>query len=370
MSKSNKKNGKRTWGARILHLLVDIVCGVLAAGIVFGSAYVGKQYVYPFVQRYLEAGGFLEMLFPVAQAAHGSEDVLMIPSLIGLSEEEAKGKAVAMQLGVKYAGEEASNEKAGTIIAQDPLPGSVTNEHETIKYTVSAGPESSVIPEVIGMRLCDGIATLEKHKYTNYKVEYHPTFGAGFGNIIGMSPSAGAKRNTGTVVTLTVNAGAANIRKAAGNYVGMTEDEAVTACLKDGLIPVIGHGRSSLVKKGLVMKQSISRRKQVYSGTPIVLTMNIGGIPDSPKYGTFTEKLLPPVSLLGGKGRFTFEQPVENDGTVIETVLKEVDKTPKFPVQLDIPNYSGSRNGIIRYYEVNESGAYVPRAYWRTGTVE
>jgi len=75
-----------------------------------------------------------------------------VPSVLGLSQEDAEAKLTAAELETDVV-TEPSEEEAGTVIAQDPVGGSEAAPGDVVRITVSEGPEEPeerAMPNVIG----------------------------------------------------------------------------------------------------------------------------------------------------------------------------------------------------------------------------
>ena len=70
-----------------------------------------------------------------------------VPSLIGMSVEDARTLLVQRKLGLGSQTEQYSDQPVGTVISQNPAAGSTTKLNGRVNIVVSAGPEPAPEPE-------------------------------------------------------------------------------------------------------------------------------------------------------------------------------------------------------------------------------
>jgi eukaryotic-like serine/threonine-protein kinase len=108
-----------------------------------------------------EAGERLERGETVTITVSRGERLVDVPTLEGLTVEEA-GQALAdanLELGTQTA--EASDAEEGTIIGQDPAPGERIEPGGSVDVTVSSGPETVFVPNVICQSIENAQAAVE-----------------------------------------------------------------------------------------------------------------------------------------------------------------------------------------------------------------
>jgi serine/threonine-protein kinase len=89
----------------------------------------------------------------------GPEQVA-VPDVVGLSRESAEDslRAEGFKVAVR---EEAADERAGDVIAQDPAGGAEVDSGTRVTITVSTGPEQVSVPDVIGLSEADARRALK-----------------------------------------------------------------------------------------------------------------------------------------------------------------------------------------------------------------
>lgn len=122
-----------------------------------------------------------------------------VPTVVGKTTAEAE-EAIT-DLGLLFSTSEAYSDQvgAGAVISQDPAEGNLYLG-DTVKLTVSLGPEYIEVPSVQGMSLTEAKAALESAGFT---VEVNRL--ASFFDAVGsQSPAGGESARKGSTVTLTV----------------------------------------------------------------------------------------------------------------------------------------------------------------------
>jgi penicillin-binding protein 1A len=144
-----------------------------------------------------------------------SYQLLPVPSVIGMREEQATSliRSSGFDVKVEYA---PSDQRAGTVVAQNPSAGELLKMTSTVTITVAEGrpsptPQTAVVPDVIGMTQGAAEAGLRRVGFevrvvfdpecdsADPECDYHQ------GLVWAQSPSAGANLPKGSTVTIRVN---------------------------------------------------------------------------------------------------------------------------------------------------------------------
>lgn len=303
-------------------------------------------------------------------------NVVTVPNIVGMTETQAQTAVTALGLGIKYQGEQASEDQAaGNIVSQDPAAGTQVQKNTTIYYYRSSGPAAIAIPDVTGKTLTEAQSALTAAGFTNITIAKASSDTVALNNVISIDPAAGTKADAATAITVTVSTGAAtNEKVTVGSYTGLTQDVATEACTKLGLVVSIATGTSDVVGQGEVMAQSIDEGTEVTAGTEITLTINTPGAASSTASESASsasttstastwscdQRLGAPSNYTGGAYRLTLEQTV--NGASTETTIVEGD-TITFPYELKTTGAEGVATGKVHLYELVD-GSYVIRANW------
>ncbi len=227
----------------------------------------------------LAAGGFL--IKNMLSRNGGQESAVAngkIPSLIGLSEEEAVKKANDSGYYVALSAEHYNDEyDKGVVYDQEPAQGTEAELGMTINIIVSMGEyNADKVPNVEDMSYAEAV---------NYLIEagipYHVITEASedveMGDIISQEPAGDTEVSEDTVVTLTVSTGSENEGVEVPELTGLTREEAVTK-LKDlklnlGEVSLSYH---DTVPSGQIIAQDLDPKLRIPEGTSINVTISQG----------------------------------------------------------------------------------------------
>jgi len=126
-----------------------------------------------------------------------------VPSLVGLTSSEARRRL--SDLGLRYTQRPLTSPRPkGTVIRQSPGAGAELREGGRVTLTVSTGPATLEVPDVVGL---DELSARDELMAAGFRVEVveEPTADpAEDGVVLGQDPRGSADRPQGSVVTLTV----------------------------------------------------------------------------------------------------------------------------------------------------------------------
>ncbi|MDO4478243.1 MAG: Stk1 family PASTA domain-containing Ser/Thr kinase [Lachnospiraceae bacterium] len=325
-------------------------------------------------------------------------ELIPVPSIIGLTEQEAQQVLVNMGLGLKYQGEEASDSvPEGCIVRQDPANGAQVEPNTTIYYYRSSGKATSPIPNVLGMSLSEAESQLSAAGFANINREQTASDSVPINCIIAVSPEPGTAVDPATPITLIVSTGPSPVappeegpqQPATGemvmlnSYTGLPEETAVNAARNLGLNVVIEHDYTTEIGLGEVIRQNPAGGTQVPTGSTVTFVINTEGAQAAPAVeeqpapeslnnmeGAWVcnARLGAPENYLGGAYRITLEQKVNGESR--ESVVVE-GNTISFPYSLKIKGVPGVSEGIVHLYEKvegwPENDGYKLRANYEKG---
>ena len=126
-----------------------------------------------------------------------------VPNLVGLTASEARSRL--SDLGLRYTQQPlTSSRPKGTVIRQSPGAGAELREGGRVTLTVSTGPATLEIPDVVGLDEASARQELQAAGFRVEVVEEPTADPAEDGIVLGQDPGGGAGRPKGSVVTLTV----------------------------------------------------------------------------------------------------------------------------------------------------------------------
>lgn len=316
----------------------------------------------------------------IQQADNKDEGMVVVPDLVGKTEEEAKALVEAVNLGKQMIGEEASDQEKGRISSQDIPAGTKVEAYTTLKYSISKGQEDLTIPEydetvtayAYQKSLEDmGLTVIVQKEYSEDDGTGYPVVEPGY--VMAVSPEAGSAAKSGDTVTLTVSRGldwgdGAEVP----DVVGATEEDAVTSFGKWTEINITKQ-QSADVPAGQVISQSPEAGTAADPDEPASLVVSSGNQPPEAEPaadpGTqasadtatqqkaaangevwkCTQSLNTPQNYKGGALRLELIQEVNGESEAFTVVDG---KTLTFPYKLDITGSPGVSEGTLSVSEM------------------
>lgn len=153
-----------------------------------------------FVLAYLVVAFFI---FPAGVIPHE----VRVPNVIGLSYADASRQLD--QVGFKAERGESRFHNAapkGTVLDQQPLPGSPESAGARVTLVVSSGQRLAAVPSVIGMSREQALSALESEGFVSGEIVTRPS-NEPFGAVIDSKPRPGAQAPTPSPVALVLSAG-------------------------------------------------------------------------------------------------------------------------------------------------------------------
>ena len=331
----------------------------------------------------------------VQQEQNQDDGLVVVPDLVGKTEDEAKALVEEVNLGKQMVGEEASDQEKGKISSQDIPAGTKVEAYTTLKYYVSKGPEKLTIPVYDEYTTAYAYQqTLEDMGFTvnvekEYSLDTDDTDGVEWpdvepGYIISVSPESGSEAGSGDIVTLTVSRGFDHGDSVALPYVvGKTIEDAMTTLGKWSDIEIVEEQNSD-VPTGEVISQTPETNADTDMATwvdpdePITITVSTGDQAPASEESTpsqaadtsntqsaadtaaqqqaaangeiwkCTQSLNTPQGYGGGALRLELLQDV--NGTSEATNVVDGEKLT-FPYKLDITGAPGVSQGTLSVYE-------------------
>ncbi len=130
---------------------------------------------------------------------------LPVPNVTGRSLADAQAALAAVELESSI-NREASDAPVNQVVRQDPGAGATVHEGDTIRLTVSDGPDPVTIPSVSGQSADDARRALQRLGF-NVATTQAPSESVDEGDVISQEPTAGSSLPKGQTVTLTVSTG-------------------------------------------------------------------------------------------------------------------------------------------------------------------
>jgi beta-lactam-binding protein with PASTA domain len=151
--------------------------------------------------------GYLISSYWVAPGAVGGDDTAL-PRVIGTSGGEARRTLTAARFRVRFETARPSpTVPRGSVLWQDPPPGTVLSPNAVVQLTLSEGPAPISVPDVIGMAASSAQRVIEAAGIRVGRTDTVRGGGAEVGVVLATRPSPGNGRPRGAPVDLVVSGG-------------------------------------------------------------------------------------------------------------------------------------------------------------------
>lgn len=129
-----------------------------------------------------------------------------VPSVVGVKLEEAAARLDAAHMVMEVGNTRYDDSVVpGVVLEQLPVSGTSARSGDTVKVTISAGPEQSVLPDLTGMQLEEAQAQLEAMGLKVAAVNRIADSDQTRNSVIGQSPDAETLLSNGDGVELTIS---------------------------------------------------------------------------------------------------------------------------------------------------------------------
>lgn len=203
------------------------------------------------------------------------KDGVSVPSVAGMSFDDAKAELAKYNLGIHQAGTVSSDTvDKDLVVSQQPEANETVEKNSTIEVTLSSGKGSIDVPNVVGKSEADAVAALGTTFNCNKSYAYNSDVQEGY--VISQSPESGTQGKEGDTVTLVISQGEELVTVPDVTTTYKSEEQA-KALLSDFNVNVTT--KYSQTAEGIVIGQSIDSGKQVAKGTSITITVSLGEEP-------------------------------------------------------------------------------------------
>ena len=203
------------------------------------------------------------------------KDKVVVPNVVGKTEEEAKQMLNDVGLGYKPVKQASTTVPEGVVISQGTVKGTKVAKNTTITLSISTGQSVSSVPNVVGSDQIDASEVLEAAGFkVSVRTANSDTVEAG--KVISQSPNGLTEANPGTTVVITVSIGKAEAKTATvPNVLGKSESEARQALDAAGLQVEVSYNPNVEAFRG-VFAQSITAGETVEIGKVIIISIGTG----------------------------------------------------------------------------------------------
>ncbi len=174
-----------------------------------------------------------EVTLIISQAA----DTVLLPNVVGRTEEEAKAILGGLGLRVTPKIEASDDVPEGVVISMTPDPDQDVNKETLVTITISTGAAQVEVPQLAGLPLDEASNQLGQRKLPSPDVRFEPSSEFEDGQVIRSDPPAGTPVSIDRRVTLYVSNGPETAQ--VPPVIGLTQSAAEQALINKGFIPVI-----------------------------------------------------------------------------------------------------------------------------------
>ncbi|MFL1432194.1 MULTISPECIES: PASTA domain-containing protein [unclassified Nocardiopsis] len=192
-------------------------------------------------------------LFAVGWALLPEEPEVTLPDLTGVGAEEAEDRLESLGLGLEVRFRDTYDDtvEPGGVAASDPGPGAVLARGEAVLLSLSIGPRHAVVPDVVGGTEHEARNLLREAGFTRIDVVQEHSAEQMPGTVLATEPAVGEEGDREEEVVIRVSEG---ILVPALD--GMTEEDAVDALTRVGLVAVVAEEHHETVEEGQVSGQN------------------------------------------------------------------------------------------------------------------
>ena len=216
-------------------------------------------------------GLFGLLAYLLANNVLGEAELVRIPDVVGMTEEEATEELETAGFDVQV-DERPSEKDEGEVIKQDPKAGRKLEEGETVTITVSTGVEQVEVPDVGGLSFKEARDLIEAEglvvgDVTRVESEEEE------GTVLDQDPAAGTEVDVDSPVDLELAQSPVVI---VPDVINQSEDSAVAELERAGLTASVDSAPSNEVDEGLVITQDPSPGAEVEPGDTVVILVSEG----------------------------------------------------------------------------------------------
>jgi beta-lactam-binding protein with PASTA domain len=203
-----------------------------------------------------------------------------VPSVEDLPLERAVKELTRVALKVNVDQESSQTVKKGVAIRTVPKEGTEVERGTRVRLFVSSGPKQVAVPDVIGLSR-DSAERRLRSEGLEAEVEERPS-DKPQDEVIGQSPSAGTKVDTGSPIKLTISTGPEKVE--VPNVVGLSAEDGGQQLRAEGLTPVRRiRDVDDAADDGAVIDQRPAAGAEVKKGRQVVIIVGRFRQPTTPQ---------------------------------------------------------------------------------------
>lgn len=174
-------------------------------------------------------------------------ETLLVPDVVGKTEEQANAELVARNLSGVRDGEDASPRPRGEVLVTEPVAGTKVMDSATVHYRITSG--SNTVPNVVGMTTEEAASKLDAEAFEPGQTTMRPAAGPP-GIILEQRPAGGELLAVGQKVDVTVSSDLPTVPEIVGEARNTAED----MLQRDTFVPRLAGDEPSPKPRGIVLR--------------------------------------------------------------------------------------------------------------------
>jgi serine/threonine-protein kinase len=222
-------------------------------------------------------GILIFVLFRLAGGGNTEGELIEVPNVAGMTQEEARARLEADEFTVIFAPEPSAEVEVNLATRSIPAAGEEAEVGSEVEVFISTGIEEFPVPPLVGQTQEAAEQIIEQNEFILGEVTEEPNADFAEGTVIRQDPGAGVLAGKGAAINLVISSGPeVHILPV---LEGETERDAVTALQRLGLLSTVQDEFSSTVDEGLVIRTDPEAGEEVRSGDTILLVVSQGPEP-------------------------------------------------------------------------------------------
>jgi serine/threonine-protein kinase len=132
------------------------------------------------------------------------QETVAVPDVLDQTRESAEAELRANGFKVAVDSAPSDDTAEGLVMSQDPDPGVESPKGATVRITISTGPQSVTVPNVVGQDSSIARSTLEDAGFAVQEREVPVTDPFQAGKVVDQNPAGGVKTEPGSTVTISI----------------------------------------------------------------------------------------------------------------------------------------------------------------------
>ena len=196
-----------------------------------------------------------------------------VPDIRGMMQDKAKTLVESQGFKFTIAGTEKNDQPKGTVISCYPNVGDAINKGDTVRVTISSGPDQSTVPDVRGLDLERAKEVIQNAGYTvgDESKDYSDS---PVNTVININPNAGTTLDKGSAISMVISIGPRIKQSDVPSVKGMTQDKAVAQLSNRNLVAIVSYtDTQDSNQNNIVADQDIPAGTKLNQGAKVTITV-------------------------------------------------------------------------------------------------